>query len=208
MFDTCKCFDLKFLNGRFGKDKFAGDFTCTSKSGNSVVDYIIMSSHLLPLIKDFCIDEFEPGLSDKHKTLSVKICVPINSDTHISGISNKNVTDNCSCHCSNKPATSTIIVNNDKNINSNTGTNNTDNMYTKWDKSSSTDYKSGFDTIAMTNMMDKLNDLKVEVANQDLIDEMFSEICDIFTSPALSIGVSEKRKKTFHPKFMFLYFNS
>ena len=48
-----------------------GTFTCTSDHSNSVIDYIIMSSCLVPYVKDFRIDAFDPCLSDKHTVANV-----------------------------------------------------------------------------------------------------------------------------------------
>ena len=55
------------MNGKFGHDKYIGDFTCDNTSGKSTVNYTIMSACLLPNVKDFVIEVFDPCLSDKHK---------------------------------------------------------------------------------------------------------------------------------------------
>ena len=39
----CKTYDLYIINGRFG----AGDFTFINQNGASVIDYFIVSKHLL-----------------------------------------------------------------------------------------------------------------------------------------------------------------
>ena len=60
LIELCHNFDLHILNGKFGQDKYIGDFTCDSASGKSTVDYTIMSACLLPNVKDFVIEAFDP----------------------------------------------------------------------------------------------------------------------------------------------------
>ena len=48
LIELCRHFDLKIINGRFGSDKGTGAFTCVTANGSSVVDYVIMSSSLVP----------------------------------------------------------------------------------------------------------------------------------------------------------------
>ena len=67
LIDLCKSFDLHIANGRCGNDKFIGNFTTTK---NSCVDYVLMSPRLLSVVKVFEVLDFDPILSDIHRTIS------------------------------------------------------------------------------------------------------------------------------------------
>ena len=76
LIELCKSADVKIVNGRFGSDKHIGQFTCFNNTGRSVVDYVIASPALMPLISDFHIEPFDKCLSDAHAPICVTICVP------------------------------------------------------------------------------------------------------------------------------------
>ena len=69
------CNDLNFciLNGRFGQDKKVGQCTCVKSTGQSLVDYIIVSSSLSPFVSDFSIGEFDSCMSDVHLPVCVNL---------------------------------------------------------------------------------------------------------------------------------------
>ena len=66
LIECCRTFGLRIVNGRFGDAKNIGKFTYYyNKNGSkSVVDYIIMSDALLPLISAFEVDLFDDCMSD------------------------------------------------------------------------------------------------------------------------------------------------
>ena len=66
MIELCRHFDLKIVNRRFGSA-----FTCVTANGSSVVDYVIMSSSLMPHITRFLIEPYDLCISDVHKPLQV-----------------------------------------------------------------------------------------------------------------------------------------
>ena len=70
MLDFCKCNNLYILNGRTTKDKDKGVCTC---KGVSTIDYFLCSSHIIPLINDFYVDDFSQNLSDAHCPVSLEI---------------------------------------------------------------------------------------------------------------------------------------
>ena len=72
--ETCKSFDLRIVNGRFGEDKGIGSFTCHKVNGKSVVDYAIVSSKLLTHISHFCIDDHDSCMSDVHSPVCLTLC--------------------------------------------------------------------------------------------------------------------------------------
>ena len=76
LLELCKATDLKIVNGRLGKDKNVGNFTCFNNFGKSVVDYVIVSPSLFPRISDFQIDVFCKCLSDTHSPIHVSLEFP------------------------------------------------------------------------------------------------------------------------------------
>ena len=68
LIECCRTFGLRIVNGRFGDAKNIGKFTYyyNKNGGKSVVDYIIMSDALLPLISAFEVDLFDDCMSDVH----------------------------------------------------------------------------------------------------------------------------------------------
>ena len=58
--------DFKIANGRIGRDKILGKFTCHTSNGQSTIDYAIVSTELFPNIVDFYVDVLDKCLSDVH----------------------------------------------------------------------------------------------------------------------------------------------
>ena len=75
LINLCNDFNLGILNGRFGKDKNIGQFTCVKTIGQSVVDYIITSATLFPCVLDFYVDNFDNCMSDVHLPLCTTLKV-------------------------------------------------------------------------------------------------------------------------------------
>ena len=69
----CKDFDVKIVNGRFGLDKHIGHLTCHKNNGGSMVDYALLSTSLLPSVKNFYIDKLDKCLSDIHSPICLEI---------------------------------------------------------------------------------------------------------------------------------------
>ena len=84
LIECCRTFGLRIVNGRFGADKNIGNFTCFNKNnGRSVVDYVIMSDSLLPLITDFEVDTYDRCLSDVHCPVNVCLKKPVTCTSKI-----------------------------------------------------------------------------------------------------------------------------
>ena len=64
--DFCKNMGLYIANGRCGEDCNIGKTTC---KGTSLVDYIVISHDLFPIVKMFVVEDFNPMLSDIHNTV-------------------------------------------------------------------------------------------------------------------------------------------
>lgn len=55
LLNFCDCFNLEILNGKYGQDKTCGNFTFLNENGASVIDFVLCSQDILPLIKDFYV---------------------------------------------------------------------------------------------------------------------------------------------------------
>lgn len=71
LLDFCKQTNLRIVNGRFGSDKDIGKFTCHTHRGESVVDYVLTSTDILPLIRSF--DVGEPNILSDHSVISFSL---------------------------------------------------------------------------------------------------------------------------------------
>ena len=67
--DLCKSVGLILANGRVGADKGIGRTTCKK----SVDDVLLVSPKAFVLIDEFCIDDFNPLLSDVHNPLTLSL---------------------------------------------------------------------------------------------------------------------------------------
>ena len=75
LIDLCKDLNLCIVNGRFGQDNGVGQCTCVKTSGQSLVDYAIVSSSLFTSITDFYVDKFDSCMSDVHLPLCITLDV-------------------------------------------------------------------------------------------------------------------------------------
>ena len=57
LLDLCKSSGLRILNGRVGKDKHVGRFTCVKGNGRSAIDYVLSKPELFSMISDFVVNE-------------------------------------------------------------------------------------------------------------------------------------------------------
>ena len=75
LIDFCISQGLLIMNGRVGRDKGKGNFTC---KGVSVVDYFIASPTIFPHVSDFGVCDFDKCLSDVHCPIYAILDVNIN----------------------------------------------------------------------------------------------------------------------------------
>jgi len=66
LIELCQNCSMYIANSRIGSDLGVGKKTCKD---SSVVDYLIVSSHLFPVISDFNISDFNPITSDVHNRI-------------------------------------------------------------------------------------------------------------------------------------------
>ena len=68
--DVLKNCSLFIMNGRVGRDALIGKATC---EGISLVDYAISSTEIFPIVKDFCVHDFNPIFSGVHCAISLEL---------------------------------------------------------------------------------------------------------------------------------------
>ena len=73
LIELCKATDLKILNGRVGKDRDIGKYTCFTGMGRSTIDYCLSSPSLIEHIVNFEIEDFDRAVSDAHCGINVGI---------------------------------------------------------------------------------------------------------------------------------------
>jgi hypothetical protein len=80
LIDLCKSTGLCIANGRTGKDRSRGDFTCYTSQGSSVVDYVLTSVEFREQIAGFSVCELTPHSDHTPLHLSLacsnRTCVP------------------------------------------------------------------------------------------------------------------------------------
>ncbi|CAG2184425.1 unnamed protein product [Mytilus edulis] len=91
LLNVCKRNNMYIANSRVGNDKGIGKKTCND---TSVIDYLLLSSNLFPVVKEFDIMEFDPLVSDVHCQLHVVIQAPVilyNSNDELSQFCSENM---------------------------------------------------------------------------------------------------------------------
>ena len=77
LIESCKMSDLKIANGRIGKDRGIGNYTCHTTNGNNTIDFAILSMELFPYVDDFYVDILDKCMSDVHCPICLEmICKP------------------------------------------------------------------------------------------------------------------------------------
>ena len=87
LLDLCKSSRLLIMNGRLGTDKRVGHFTRVDTTGNSVVDYGIITPQLFGLVAGFSKDDKVPESDHLPMSISIKCHLPLeeNCSKDISG---------------------------------------------------------------------------------------------------------------------------
>ncbi|CAC5399374.1 unnamed protein product [Mytilus coruscus] len=70
LLNCCKKMNMYIANSRIGVDKGVGKTTCKN---TSVVDYLLLSSKLFTLVKEFEIQQVDPLLSDVHSAIHITL---------------------------------------------------------------------------------------------------------------------------------------
>ncbi len=131
---------------------------------------------MLPKVNNFLIHDFDAGLSDKHKAISVQLYPPNYANYEGIHIQNNPCT---SFHECNQPAS---------NVNTSIYIN------TKWDNSKSHDYSLNFNEDEISRVLIELKGMTSDTISQECIDNIYKDVCNIFTSAAVKTGITKVSK--------------
>ena len=162
LIELCKMSDLKIANGRMGKDRGIGNYTCHTTNGKSTIDFAILSMELFPYVDDFYVDILDKCMSDVHCPIClVMICKPT--------VSIKN--DNC-MHTDSKYEMDKRIT-------------------CKWKPELDNQYLSSFNMRNIQKFQQQLAAIisYMSHATQKLIDHLYTNMKSIFIEPASSTGI-------------------
>ena len=171
LIDLCQCLDLKIVNGRCGSDKGIGKLTFHGPNGSSLIDYCIVSTELLPCIKNFNVDPLDKCLSDGHCPISLSLHLNSSLGQFLPGVS---------------------PVDDDPNdyIES-------DYIFSKrWIPENKQDFTNSFEASEINSLNETIWALN---NNQDLdqnsVDSITSKLSELFISTAQKAGMCKKRNK-------------
>ena len=175
LIDTCKNFDIHFINGRFGDDLNRGKLTCDNASS---IDYAIASPSLFSKIVDFRVDTFDKFLSDKHNPICLSLSCSSKTKTHFESKSFVE-TKGCAMNSNGKFTNSTIVKKD-------------------WDKNMSAEYMSSFSTSDiqdLSSLIEHIESLNTDNVDQSSIDELSETVCKIYMKPAIDTGLAKTTKR-------------
>ena len=154
LIEMCKLHELCIINGRMGKDKGIGSFTCDDKS---LIDYALCTPDLLSKLTDFQVDKFDPLLSDKHNPINVylNLAKPLysKSTAKYTHISNENIIDK-------------------------------QHVKSKWDNQKADDFQNNFEMDKIHNISIELSSVNPREATVDTISSISDNLRDILIHPA------------------------
>ncbi len=162
--------DLKLINGRIGKDRLLGNYTCHTSKGKSTVDYAIGSMEIFPYITDFHVDILDKCMSDVH----CPVCLVMS-------------TYNNSIPCKQFDTTNAEI--NELYMRKNT-------VVTKWNNDHSDHYAHLFNMEDVNNLQNSLSEImtNMSLATQSTIDTLYENITSVFIKPAKETGMYKEIK--------------
>ena len=166
LIDMCKIHDLCILNGRFGKDKNIGTYTCYTHNGASCIDYVLMSCSLLTHINDFKVHDFDSLLSDTHCPISLSL----------SSSAQFNVSQVIENDLANDHGESSGYT--DLNFN--------------WDSSSSNIYSNAISSADITNLLEHVNKIESE-PSQGSLNELCGELSKFLVEKAKDCNICKER---------------
>ena len=158
--------DLKIANGRLGKDRGIGNYTCHTTNGNSTIDYALLSMEVFPYVDYFYVDILDNCMSDVHcPTISlVMLCKPTVT------IMNENVMH-----------TDIKYVIDKRSI-------------CRWKSELDDQYLSSFNMRNIQTFQQQFADQSVisnmSHATQELIDHLYTNMKKLFIEPANSTGIN------------------
>ena len=173
LIELCKIYDLKIVNGRVGRDKHIGNYTCYTSRGKSTIDYALVSIDVFSSIDDFYIDVLDKCMSDVH----CPICLTISCNKTVSNEIEYTRADN-----------SDYVTKKD--------------VKCRWKDILRDDYTSAFniDNIQTVNSILPETLTKMAPTTQNIIDDLYVNFKDIFITPAISTNMYKELKNRFVKK--------
>ena len=165
--ELCRSLDLKFMNGKFGSDYKIGEYTCSSSSGKSVVDYAIGSPGLLTRVSDFAVENFDACLSDVH----MPICVQLQLD--------KSPVNQTKAH--DQSSDSDCLLKNQC-------------VRSKWNPDCKVEFCNALSNVDMQPFYQQLSQIEREGATQNNVNELASRLCGMFIGAGTSVGLTKEIK--------------
>ena len=162
LIELCKMSDLKIANGRMGKDRGIGNYTCHTTDGNSTIDFAILSMELFPYVDDFYVDILDKCMSDVHCSIClVMICKP------------------------------TVLIKNDNCMHTDIKYEMDKRITCKWKPELDNQYLSSFNMRNIQKIQQQLAAIisNMSHATQELIDHLYTNMKSIFIEPANSTGI-------------------
>ena len=177
LIECCRTFGLRIVNGRFGDAKNIGKFTYyyNKNGGKSVVDYIIMSDALLPLISAFEVDLFDDCMSDVH--CPINLCLRHADDKCINVKKQATVKPQEVSTCTKENENSSYAIS------------------FRWDNEKASNFTNCFDSTAIKDLKNELINLNIN-ASQSKIDLFCEKLCNIFIENATNVGACKVNKNT------------
>ena len=173
LIDFCKMSDMNILDGRIGKDKSLGNFTCYTTRGSSTIDYVIASTEIFPKFSDLYIDILDSYMSDAH----CPVCVLPSCKESYKKDLNVNKKENSKYYIKNH-------------------------VKTRWNQEHCEQYTLSFDIEHIKTLQDKLNTILYDmtITSENTIEQLYMEIKDVFIQPAKSTSMYKETKERYNRK--------
>ena len=160
LIEFCKMSDMKIVNGRIGRDKASGNYSCYTATGKSTIDYAVATMDLFPNISEFYIDVLDKCMSDVH----CPVCMTVSFNNYVPVISsqeNSNTMDN-----------SKYYVDND--------------IMCRWNDELREEYTSSFNMTDINLLQAQLSNMLLHMTaiSDDVIDSLYTNMKSIFIQPA------------------------
>ena len=167
LIEFCQSLDLKIVNGRCGSDKRVGNLTCHKPNGSSTIDYCIVSTELLPQIREFSVGKVDKCLSDVHCPISLRL-----------------EQSNCATAYESPP-----------DITEEPTTDHTT-FKKQWIPENKFDFHNSFDSEEILLLNSEIRNLIDQQVDQNSLDNVSSKLANLFISSAQQAGMCKKPKKS------------
>ena len=162
LINMCRANNVIIVNGRTGCDRNIGDVTFKGHNGNSTIDYCITTPNMIPHIQNFQVDIPDQNLSDKHSPIILTL-----KTKHSIGPTNQNE----------------IPIETDINY---------EQINSKWNDEKKTEFQSNFDQSKIQSLLQILDDIDLNCADQTKINDIAKEISNVSIIAGINTNISKK----------------